>query len=290
MTSRFKKLLQKENPIIFDGAMGTNLQKKGIPRGLPPEALNLREPEKVKAVHLSYVEAGVDVILTNTFGANRFKLSRWGMEKEVEKVNKRGVEIAKNAAGSKCLVGASIGPLGVFIEPLGDFKSSRAREIFKEQIKQVAEAGVDLIVLETFMGLEEAELAISVSREVTELPLICQFTFGGNGKTIMGLTPEKAASVCKILGVDAVGANCGVGPEKLFEVAERFLRVSSLPVIIQPNAGEPKFVKGETIFPAGPEEMAEWAEKLIRAGVKIIGGCCGTDFRHLKAMVKRIKP
>ncbi|MEA1964340.1 MAG: homocysteine S-methyltransferase family protein [Candidatus Aerophobetes bacterium] len=288
MNLSFRELLKREGPLIFDGAMGTNLSERGLSGNSPFEKLNLSYPEIVKEINTSFVRLGVDVIETNTFGASRIKLGRYGISNLTEAINREGVRIAKEATSSSCLVGASVGPLGVLLKPWGTLTPEEASLAFEEQIRRVAIEGADLIVIETMMDVEEAKLAISAAKRVCKLPVVCQFTFGKEGKTLMGLDPSAIVEAMKDTEIDALGANCSSGPESLFPVAEKMRSLSSFPLIFQPNAGEP-ILKGEkTIFPVSPEDMADWMEKYVNIGIKIVGGCCGNTPLHIKAIIERI--
>ena len=286
MADDFRELLQKERVIVFDGAMGTILQDTDIPQDSPLEELNLTEPNKVADVHLSYAEVGVDVVETNTFGANRIKLGRYSLKSKVEAINREGVRIAKETLPS-CLVGASIGPLGILIEPWGDLSLNEAYSVFREQIGSVSKAGADLIVIETMMYIKEAEVAVLAARDVCQLPIVCQVTFAENGRTLMGEDPDTVLSALEDLKIDALGANCSVGPDSLLPVAEKISLKAHLPLIFQPNAGQPQLKNGRTEYPVLPEQFSDWMEKFVELGVKIIGGCCGTTPAHLKAIVSR---
>jgi len=289
MSLSFRELLKEDNPIIFDGAMGTNLQKRGLSGNFPPEKLNLDHPEIVKEVHTSFARLGIDVIETNTFGANRIKLQMYGMGNLAETMNREGVRIAKEAASSSCLVGASVGPLGALLKPLGTVTQEEASLAFEEQIRRVAIEGADLIVIETMMDVEEAKLAVSAAKRVCELPIVCQFTFGKEGKTLMGLDPSAIVETMKDTEIDALGANCSSGPETLFPVAQKMHSISPFPLIFQPNAGEPILKGRKTIYPISPKDMADWMEKYVNIGVKIVGGCCGNTPSHIRAIVERIR-
>lgn len=288
MAEDFRELLKKREIVIFDGAMGSILQEKDIPQGSPLEELNLTAPDRVAAVHISYAEAGVDVVETNTFGANRIKLKRYNLESKMEAINREGVRIAKEAVPS-CLVGASIGPLGTLIEPWGNLSLDEASSAFKEQIEAVSKAGTDLIVIETMMYIKEAEVAVLAARDVCHLPVVCQITFAENGRTLMGEDPEAVLDVLEDLGVDALGANCSVGPDSLFPVAEKMFFKTHLPLIFQPNAGQPQLQNGKTTYPVLAELFSDWMQKFVNLGVKIVGGCCGTTPAHLKAIVSAHK-
>lgn len=287
MAEDFRELLKKREIVIFDGAMGTILQEKDIPQGSPLEELNLTGPDRVAAVHISYAEAGVDVVETNTFGANRIKLNRYNLESKMEAINREGVRIAKEAVPS-CLVGASIGPLGTLIEPWGNLSLDEASSVFREQIEAVSKAGADLIVIETMMYIKEAEVAVLAAKNVCHLPIVCQITFAENGRTLMGEDPETVSDVLEDLGVDALGANCSVGPDSLFPVAEKMSFKTHLPLIFQPNAGQPQLQDGKTTYPVLAEQFSDWMQKFVNLGVKIVGGCCGTTPAHLKTTVSRI--
>jgi len=218
MNSNFRDLLKTKEPIIFDGAMGTSLQSAGLPLGTAPEEWNLSHPERVRRVHLSYVETGVDVIETNTFGANRVKLEKYKLGRMIDEINRKGVQIAREASSS-CLVGASVGPLGVLIEPRGDFSQDEAFLAFKEQIEALCLEKIDLIIIETMMDLNEARLAAVAARSVCDLPIVCQVTFSARGRTLMGDDPRSVVETLSGLGIEAVGTNCSLGPGELFPLA-----------------------------------------------------------------------
>ncbi len=290
MNSNFRDRLKGKGPIIFDGAMGTSLQSAGLPLDNPPENWNLTHPQKVRDIHISYVEIGVDVIETNTFGANRVKLEKYGLAGMIKKINREGVRIASEArSSSSCLVGASVGPLGVLIEPWGDFSEKEAILAFEEQIEVLCLEKIDLIIIETMMDLNEARLAAVAARNVSDLPVVCQVTFSTGGKTLMGNNPGSVVETLSELRIEAVGANCSLGPRELFPLAKEMVSLSHLPVIIQPNAGQPRLEQGKTVYSVSAEEFSEWTEKFVDIGVKIVGGCCGTAPSHLKATVERLK-
>ena len=288
MNSNFRDLLKTKEPIIFDGAMGTSLQSAGLPLGTAPEEWNLSHPERVRRVHISYVETGVDVIETNTFGANRVKLEKYKLGRMIDEINRKGVQIARQASSS-CLVGASVGPLGVLIEPLGDFSQDEAFLAFKEQIEALCLEKIDLIIIETMMDLNEARLAAVAARSVCDLPIVCQVTFSARGRTLMGDDPRSVVETLSGLGIEAVGTNCSLGPGELFPLAEEIVTLSRLPVVVQPNAGQPRLKQGKTTYSVSENEFSEWAEKFVDMGVKIVGGCCGTTPSHLRATVERLK-
>ena len=287
MADDFRKLLKKKKTIIFDGAMGTSLQENNASQGSCLEELNLTQPDVVAAVHVSYGEVGVDVVETNTFGANRIKLSRYNLESKLGAINREGIKIAKEAVPS-CLVGASIGPLGTLMEPWGNLTEKKAFSVFREQVRTVAEGEADLVVIETMMYIEEAKVAVLAAKDVCNLPIVCQVTFARNGRTLMGEEPEAAVDILQDLGADALGANCSVGPDSLLPVAEKMSSRAHLPLAFQPNAGQPQLRNGKTVYPVSPEEMSDWMERFVGLGVRMIGGCCGTTPSHLRAIVSRI--
>ena len=289
MNSSFRDLLKGKGPIIFDGAMGTSLQSAGLPVGTPPEKWNLTHPQKVRDIHTSYVETGADVIETNTFGANRVKLEKYKLAGMIKKINGEGVKIARQASSSSCLVGASVGPLGVLIEPWGDFSQDKALLAFKEQIEALCLEKIDLIIIETMMDLNEARLAAVAARSISDLPVVCQVTFSAGGKTLMGNDPRSVVQTLSELRIEAVGANCSLGPRELFPLAKEMVSLSHLPVIVQPNAGQPRLEEGKTVYSLSAKEFSEWAEKFVDIGVKIVGGCCGTTPSHTRATVGRLK-
>jgi len=274
----------RERVLILDGAMGTMLQERGLAPGASPEAMNLDAPEVVAGVHREYAEAGADIIVTNTFGGSRTKLSHYGLEGRVDEINRRAVAIAREAAGPGRFVAASIGPTGRFLEPVGDAGFDEMVEIFAEQVRAFAAAGADLVTLETFLDIRELRAAVIACRSHSDLPILAQMTFEDGGRSVLGTPPEAAAVTLEALGVDLVGSNCGLGPDGIYAVLERMRKVSTLPLCSQANAGLPILRDGETIFPAGPREMTAYHERLLGLGVRIIGGCCGTTPAHIRAM------
>jgi 5-methyltetrahydrofolate--homocysteine methyltransferase len=275
---------------VSDGAWGTELQKRGLAAGVAPEKWNVDAPHHVQAVARSYVEAGSDLILTNTFGANRFVLDSHGLRDRVAELAEAGVRISKEAAGSGVLVFASLGPTGKIVM-MDEVPREKISAAFAEAADALAWGGADGIVLESFQELEELKLALeAVRRAATGLPIVASMTFstGPEGTlTMMGNKPEELARAAKAGGASAVGANCGAGPENFVKVA-RLLRANcDLPVWVKPNAGLPQMVRGSTIFPMGAEEFASFAPKLIEAGASFVGGCCGTTPEHIRAVRKQ---
>jgi len=271
--------------LLCDGGMGTMLYAKGIYFNSCFDELNLTNAGLVRGVHAEYVKAGVDIIETNTFGANRFKLKKYGLDDKVAAINRAGVEIARGAAGADILVAGSIGPLGVSIEPWGPTSAVDAEAAFAEQAKSLADAGVDLFILETFSDLNEIRLALEAVRKVGKgLPVQAQMTIQENGNSLYGTTPEVFTRRLEEWRADVVGVNCSVGPAATLECIEKMAAVTSLPLSAMPNAGLPRQFDGRNIYLCSPDYMAEYAKRFILAGVKVVGGCCGTTPAHIKAM------
>ena len=289
-----KEQLNKR-PLLLDGAMGTMLQSYDLRSGECPEEWNISHPQVVQKIHQEYIKAGADVILTNTFGANRIKLSSFNKQNDVIEINKLAVKIAKEVIKSvreperKVLLAASVGPTGKILEPYGDLKVSEVYKNYKEQAVILEKAGVDLIILETFYDLEEIKAALKAVKENTDLMVIASMTFDNNLKTIYGIDPERAVMVLENEGADGVGANCGTGPEVLYKVLKIMKKVSKTYLMVEPNAGMPELVKGKVVYPASPKIMTEYTEKFVKLGINLIGGCCGTTPLHIKAMSNKIK-
>ncbi len=280
--------LIKNNIVLFDGAMGTMLQRKGLKLGENPEVFGIENHDKLIEIHREYIDSGVDVITTNTFGANELKLSRTNYS--VEEVIERSVSIAKKAIGSKNIyVAQDIGPIGEMLEPMGTLSFDRAYDIFKRQVIQGRESGVDLIIVETMMDLYELKAAVLAVKENCNLPLFCTMTFDESGRSFTGCTPESMVAVLEGLGVDALGVNCSLGPKQLLPIVETIVNNTNLPVIVQANAGLPKVVDGKTIYDLDPEEYLDGVKKFVDAGASIIGGCCGTNPNFIKSISKERK-
>jgi 5-methyltetrahydrofolate--homocysteine methyltransferase len=285
---KFLKLLQQPRAVLFDGSMGTRLQALGLGAGACPEELNLSRPDWVSTVHRDYVEAGSQVILANTFGANRKKLAAYGLEGSVGKITAQAVKIARKAGAERSCVALSLGPTGSFLEPVGPLSFGEALEIFREPVAAAKKAGADLVVVETMSDILEARAAAVAAREA-DLPLVITMTFEEDGRTVLGTPPETATAAGAALGAAMVGANCSLGPEELFPIAEALVRESRLPVLIQPNAGLPRLEGRETVFPTGPEEFASQAGRFLELGVRGVGGCCGTTPDHIRALAQTVR-
>ncbi len=275
-------------PLLGDGAMGTMLYARGVPIDGCFDVLNLNAPKLVQAVHADYIAAGADFIETNTFGANRFKLAVHGLQERVSEINRRGVGVARDvreSAGRDVLVLGSMGPLGKYLAPLGAVTTDEARTVFREQAEALLEGGVDAFIVETFSDLAEIALAIEAIRSLTDLPIVAQMAFTDEGVTFTGRTPAEVVRTLSPLGVQAVGANCSVGPSPLYEVLEQMAPAAGgLALSIQPNAGLPSRIGERLIYLSSPAYMAEYAGRMVDAGARIVGGCCGTTPQHIAAM------
>ena len=274
---------------IFDGAMGTMLHDAGLPTGACPELWNIEQPAAITAIHKSYVDSGADIIETNTFGANRIKLTHYGLQDKVTAINIAAVQAARAACGPHTKIAGSVGPTGKLIAPLGDLTFDYAYEVFFEQISALHQADVDLIIIETIIDIQEMRAALLAGKAATNKPIICQMSFGDDGRTVTGTDPVTAAIILESMGADIIGANCSLGPSQLLSIVEKLSTVTTCPISIQPNAGMPKLVNKQTVFPMTPEEMGMWAVRLAKAGASYIGGCCGTTPMHIKAMKEALK-
>jgi len=275
--------------VVCDGAMGTMLYSKGISFNRCFDELNLSMPQTVKEVHLGYVKAGADLIETNTFGANRFRLQKFNLAEKLRDINRAGVRLAREVAGEERYVAGSVGPLGIRLEPLGSTSLEEAREIFREQIAALVEGGVDLIVVETMIDLQEAHQALLAARDVCSLPVVVQMTIQDDGSTLTGMLPEDFARQLDVWGTDVIGLNCSVGPAVVQETLERMARVTARQLAAQPNAGLPRTVDGRSIYLCSPEYMANYARRFIEHGARLVGGCCGTTPEHIKAIKAAVR-
>jgi methionine synthase I (cobalamin-dependent) len=275
-------------PVVTDGAWGTELQARGMPAGTCPDSWNLTHPDKVEDVARGYVEAGSGIILTNTFGANRFILSRQGMADQAAELNRLGVRISKRAAVDRAKVFASMGPSGVMLL-MGEVSEDELQAAFVEQAHAQADAGADGIVIETMSDLAEIKLAIAAARE-TGLPVVASMTFDSGAKhdrTMMGVTPEQAALELTAAGADAIGSNCGQGIAGFISICSRLRASTDRPIWIKANAGLPRMAEGKASYDQTPEEFAAFAPQLVEAGAAFLGGCCGTTPEFIRAL-KRV--
>ena len=287
----------KQGPILCDGAMGTLLYAKGVFINKCYDELNLTQPDLIRGIHQEYMNAGAEIIETNTFGGNSFRLARHGLAEKVEEVNRKGAELAREAAdafnlkkAANVLVAGSIGPLGLRIEPLGKTSREEARVSFREQITALVAGGVDVLMLETFGYLEELHQAILAAREVApEKLLVAQVTIDEDGNCLDGASPETFTAKLHEWGPDVIGCNCSVGPVAMLEAIERIRRLTDKPLAAQPNAGIPRSIEGRNIYLCSPEYMASYARKFVNAGVNLVGGCCGTTPEHTKSMKSALR-
>lgn len=271
----------KVGPLVFDGGIGTRLYERGIYVNKSFDQANLSRPDLVEAVHREYLEAGADVLTTNTFSSNRIKLARHGLEDCTEQINRAGVALALKVAGEDAYVAGSIGPTGQTPTMLTDKELVEIREAFREQARALASAGAELIILETFRQMSEIRLALEAVKEVTSLPVVAQMSFDGERRTGDGAAPGRVAMLLQQWGADVVGANCMEGPHVLFDVVQEMLG-TGLPVIAQPNAGYPRNIDQRLVYMATPEYFGVYARRFFKAGVDCVGGCCGTGPEHIR--------
>jgi methionine synthase / methylenetetrahydrofolate reductase (NADH) len=281
----------KRAPVLCDGAMGTLLYAKGIFINRCYDELNVSQPELIRAVHHDYLHAGAEIIETNTFGGNSFRLERHSMADRVRDINIAGAHLAREAAKSfDVWVAGSMGPLGVRIEPLGKTSFEEARAAFRDQAAALIEGGVDLLMLETFGYVEELHQAVLACRDVdAKIPIVAQVTIDEDGNCLDGSDPEAFAARLTEWKIDVLGINCSVGPVAMLDAIERVRAVTSLPLAAQPNAGMPRSVEGRNIYLCSPEYMASYTRKFVAAGVQLIGGCCGTTPDHIRAMKSALR-
>ncbi len=271
-------------PVVADGALGTELQARGLAAGELPDEWNLSHPEVIQDVISAYVNAGSEVVLTATFRANRITLSGHGLESKVDEINRAGVQVARRAAAGRARVFASVGPTGKLLM-MGDVSAEDMRSAFSEQGRALADAGADAILLETMTDLEEAKIAVAAAKE-TGLPVGCSMVFdSGKNKdrTMMGATPEVVAAELEAAGADFIGANCGIGIQGYIEVCRRLRAATKKPLWIKANAGLPEIEDGKAVYRTTPEEFASYIRALIDAGANFVGGCCGTNPAFIRA-------
>ncbi len=273
--------------LLFDGAMGTMLQREGIKPGELPDSYNILHPEIIEKIHRAYLEAGSDIITTNTFGANRLKLKRSGYS--VEEIVKNAIRIARKAAGEKKLVALGIGPTGQLLEPSGTLRFEEAYALFADQVRAASGEEADLILIETMSDLYEVKAAILAAKENSSLPVFCTMTFQKNGRTLIGTDPLTMVNVVQSLGADALGLNCSLGPKELMPIVREITRYSRVPVLVQPNAGLPEYKNGETVFNVGAEEFTSYILQMAEYGVRLFGGCCGTTPEYIAAVRAALK-
>lgn len=278
----FRQMTQ-EKIILLDGATGTELQKRNMPKDVCPEQWVLAHPHVLKEIQQGYIDAGSDIILACTFGGNRIKLREFGLQDKVLQFNRELVAISKEAAGNNCLVAGDLAPTGKFVEPFGEMKFEEIVDAYKEQVQGLLQGGVDLFFIETMLDLQETRAAVLAVRETCDLPLIASMTFDTGAKTLTGSDPVTVLITLQSLGADAVGANCSTGPEDMLQVVKLMAAYARVPIMVKPNAGLPRLMEGRTVFDMGPEEFGKYAADLVAAGAGILGGCCGTTPLHIRS-------
>ena len=280
--------LLRSGVVVFDGAMGTMIYAAGVPYSQCFDALNVTRPDLIRGIHEAYVKAGAQIIETNTFGANRFRLGGIDREQYVRAYNEAGVRLARESAAGKALVAGSMGPLGKHLEPIGQISPAEAAAAYREQAEILAGAGVDLLVLETLTDLQETLVAVRAIRDVGP-PVVALMTFNEEAKTLVGDKPQEVARALSEEGVTALGANCSVGPQVVLEALEKMVPYAKAPLVAMPNAGLPSLVGGRYFYLSSPEYMAEFARKAVETGASLVGGCCGTTPEHIAAMAKAVQ-
>lgn len=284
---KFLSALKSQRVLLCDGAMGTELQRRGLKVGDCPEEYNLSHPQIIQSIHKDYFEAGSEIVETNTFGANRVRLKFFGLENKVREINLAAVDNAKAVRPESRFIAGSIGPLGEILEPLGTISEDLAYEVFTEQAKAFQEAEVDVIFIETMMSIQEAVIAVKAVKENCQLPIAASMTFehGKSGlRTPWGVDIKTAVNELTKAGADIIGSNCGNGFDEMLRVISEMRVLTSLPLLAQANAGIPQLVDGKLVYNETPEMIAPKVSELLRLGVNIIGGCCGTGPNHLKIM------
>jgi len=279
-----RELIADGRTHLFDGAMGTVLYGRGVFLNVCYDELSLRQPDLLREIHREYVKAGAELIETNTFGANPRKLAQYGLTSETEAINRAAAQIARTAAGTRASVVGAIGPLGIRIEPFGETSLAEAGADFERQALGLLEGGVDGFILETFSDVEELRAAFLAIRRISDLPIIAQMTIGTDGRTHYGTEPAIFGPILQQLGADVIGVNCSVGPHGVLEAVEQLAPVVTVPISAQPNAGLPRDVGDRKMYMASPEYMGTYAKRIVEAGARFVGGCCGTTPEHIKAM------
>jgi len=280
--------------VVLDGAMGTELDRRGMPPGYCHELWNAEQPEKVREIHRAYIDAGSDAVLTNTFGGSRLKLAAYDLADRAHELSARAAEIARLEAGDDHFVLGDIGPTGLFMEPLGTTSYNEFYEAFAEQVEAFVAGGVDAVIVQTMSAVEEVVAAVRAAKATCSLPVLALMGFkrDADGKgfhTIMGVDIERAANELSEAGADVLGTNCWNSLGEMCEIVRRMKRFTEKPLAAEPNAGQPRLVEGKTVFDETPETMADGVEELVGAGARIIGGCCGTTPEHIRLMALRAR-
>lgn len=288
---QFQTLLQQKI-IVLDGATGTNLQKAGMPTGVCPEQWILDHPDVLVDLQTDYINAGSNIVYAPTFSGNRIKLEEYGLQDRLEEINTRLVELSKKAVartGYRAYVAGNLTMTGRQLYPIGKLMPEELIDVYKEQIRCLVKAGVDLLVVETMMSLAEARAALIAAKETCDLPVIISMTYGEDGRTLYGTDPATAVVVLQSLGADAIGINCSTGPEEMIPLVEQMKQYANVPILAKPNAGMPELVDGETVYAMTPEEFAAYGRRLVEAGARIVGGCCGTTKDHITALAQTVR-
>lgn len=289
--NRFMERLQRGQILVLDGATGTNLQRRGLPGGTPSDTWVMDRPEAVSQLHRDFLDAGADILLTNTFGSARPHLEHAGFSGRFEQTNRRAVELAAQvAAGKEVLIAGSMGPLGEMLQPYGTLEEAAAEQAYAEQARLLGEAGVDLLVIETQFDLNEAKAAVRGACSATSLPVVCSFSYDRGTRTMMGVKPSQAAAELAHSGIVALGINCGRSLEDNFKALQELRQATDLPIWFKPNAGLPhQDDQGRLVYDVTPEMMADQVPQWIAAGARLVGGCCGTSPEHLKAIAQAVR-
>lgn len=287
MEKVLSEYLMNDGILVADGATGTMLMAAGLPSNAPPDSWNILRPDEILGLHRSYLDAGSQIILTNTFGGNRIKLDKFEMGDKVYKHNLAAAVLARGEAGRKAYVAGDIGPTGELMEPFGVLNLEKAIEVFAEQATALSEGGVDAIWVETMSDIKEAKAAIIGAKQVTDLPILCSLSFGKKARTMMGVGAREAAETLWPLGLAAIGANCGERLEDVYEVLSQMKEViPDAPLIAKPNAGTPRLVNGQTVYDMTPEDFSSHIRKFIQLGARIVGACCGSNPNFIKAITE----
>lgn len=291
---KFATLLETSGPIIADGGMGTMLMGMGLAHGEPPELWNIDHPDRIRAIHRGYIQAGAQIILTNSFGGSRGRLERGGLGPRCAELNEAAARLARgeaDAAPHPVVVAGSMGPIGEFFAPMGTLTFEDAVDMFKVQAAALVAGGVDVLWIETLSDLEEARAAVTACRQAApEVPFVVTLTFDTRGRTMMGVTPEQAAAAISELGAAALGANCGNGPQEIEEVIRKLhTAVPHATLIAKSNAGLPRMEGGRAVYDAAPEVMADYARRVYADGARIIGACCGSTPAHIAAIAGALR-
>ncbi len=289
MEISLREYLSSGKVLFADGATGTMLMAAGLPPGQAPEIWNVEQPEKILSLHRAYLDAGSQIILTNTFGGSRIKLDKAGIGERVVELNRAAAGLARQAAGARAYVAGDIGPSGELMAPMGSLTYEKAFEAFAEQAAALAVGGVDAIWVETMTDLDEARAAVNAALQVSDLPVFCSLSFGKRGRTMMGVSARQAAQTLWPLGLAAIGANCGEGLDMIPEVLAQMREVApEAPLIVKPNAGLPRLVAGATVYDLAPQDFAARMSEFVLQGARVIGSCCGSSPDFIRELRQRI--